>query len=117
LENFDTIISIAIKDHDIGETNLVVYAEALAAWKAFFLFNDDVTKGRDDNDHVTVEAHAHELDKLDALFTMAVYLEVAGDPRVTFDMHIMACHTGDLVREWGSLMKRCSQGAEAMHQY
>jgi hypothetical protein len=32
-------------------------------------------------------------------------------------MHIiMACHLVDLVREWGGLMKWCTQGAEAMHQ-
>jgi hypothetical protein len=47
---------------------------------------------------------------------MAAYLEVATDTHVTVYMHIMACHMGDLVSEWGGLMKWCSQGAEAMHQ-
>ena len=46
---------------------------------------------------------------------MAADLEVAADSHVTVYMHIMACHMGDLVRQWGGLMKWCSQGAEAMH--
>jgi hypothetical protein len=41
-------------------------------------------------------------------------LEVAGDTHVTVYMLIMARHMSDLVREWGGLMKWCSQGAEAM---
>jgi hypothetical protein len=111
LDNFETVMEIAIKDHGIGEINEGVYAEALAVWDAFFLFNDTVTRGCNDNDHVAVEAHAQELDNLGA-----TYLEVATDTHVTVYMHIMACHMGDLVREWDGLMKWCSQGAEAMHQ-
>jgi hypothetical protein len=65
--------------------------------------------------HVAVEAHAQELDNL-GVVSMAAYLEVATDTHVTVYMHIMACHMGDLVREWGGLMKWCSKGAEAMHQ-
>jgi succinate dehydrogenase flavin-adding protein (antitoxin of CptAB toxin-antitoxin module) len=92
-----------------------VYAEALAVWEAFFLFNDVVTRGCDDTERVAVEEHAQELDNLGAQF-MAAYLEVAADSHVTVYMHIMACHRGDLVRQWGGLMKWCSQGAEAMYQ-
>jgi hypothetical protein len=108
-------MEIAIKDHGNGEINEGVYAEALAVWEAFFLFNDVVTRGCDDNDPVPVEAHAQELDNPGALF-MAAYLEVATDTHVIVYMHIMACHMGDLVREWGGLMKWCNQGAEAMHE-
>ena len=115
LDNYDTILKIAIKDHGSGELNEDVYAEALAVWEAFFLFNDAVTRGCDDTEPVAVEAHAQELDSLGAQF-MAAYLEVAADSHVTVYMHIMACHMGDLVRQWGGLMKWCSQGAEAMHQ-
>jgi hypothetical protein len=46
---------------------------------------------------------------------MAAYLEVAADSHVTVYMHIMACHMGDLVRQWGGAIKCCSQVAEAMH--
>jgi hypothetical protein len=108
-------MEIAIKDHGNDEINEGVYEEALAVWGAFFLFNDVVTRGCDDNDPVAVEAHAQELDNLGDVF-MAAYLEVATDTHVTVYMHIMACHMGDLVREWGGLMKWCSQGADAMHQ-
>jgi hypothetical protein len=38
LDNYDTILKIAIKDHGNGELNEDVYAEALAVWEAFFLF-------------------------------------------------------------------------------
>jgi hypothetical protein len=115
LDNFETITEIAIKNHGNGEINEGVCAEALAVWEAFFLFNDAVTKGYDDNDPVAVDAHAQELDNLGVVF-MAAYLEEATDTLVTVYMHIMACHMGDLVREWGGLMKWCSQGAEGMHQ-
>jgi hypothetical protein len=108
-------MEIAIKDHGNGEINEGVYADALAVWEAFFLFNDAVTRGCDDNDPVVVEVHAQELDNLGALF-MAAYLEVATDTYANVYMHVMACHMGDLVREWGGLMKWYSQGAEAMHQ-
>jgi succinate dehydrogenase flavin-adding protein (antitoxin of CptAB toxin-antitoxin module) len=87
----------------------------LAVWDAFFLFNDVVTIGCDDNDHVAVETHVRELDNLGARF-MAANLEAAAESRVTVFMHIIECNMGDAVREWGGLMKWCSQGAEAMHQ-
>jgi hypothetical protein len=115
LDNFETIMEIAIKNHGNSAINEGVHAQALAVWEAFFLFNDAVTRGCDDNDHVAVEAHAQELDNLGVAF-MAAYLEVATDTHVTVYMHIMACHMGDLVREWGGFMKSCSKGAEAMHQ-
>jgi hypothetical protein len=109
-------MSIAIKDHDADEVNEAVYVEAMAVWESLFLFNNAVTRGCDDNDHVAVvEAHAHELDNLGAMF-LATYLAVAADSRVTVYMHTMTCHMGDLEREWGGLMKWCSQKAEAMHQ-
>jgi hypothetical protein len=108
-------MEIAIKDHGNSEINEGVYAEALEVWEAFFLFNDAVTRGYDDNDPVAVEARAQELDNLGVVF-MGAYLEVASDAHVTVYMHMMACHMGDLVREWGGLIKCCSQGAEAMHQ-
>jgi hypothetical protein len=108
-------MEIAIKGHGSGEINEGVYAEAFAFWEAFLLFNDVVTRGCDDNDHVAVEAHAPELENLGAVFLFA-YLEVATDSHVIIYMHIMACHMSDIVREWGGLMKWCSQGAEARHQ-
>jgi hypothetical protein len=115
LDNFETIVQIAIKDHCDGEINEGVYAEALAVWEAFLLFYDVVTRGCDDNDHVAVEGHAQELDNIGVVF-LAAYSEVTTDTHVNVCMHIMACHMGDLVREWGGLMKWCSQAAEAMHQ-
>jgi hypothetical protein len=84
-------------------------------WEAFFLFNDVVTRGCDDNDHVVVEAHAQELDNIGIVF-MSAYSEVVIDSHVTVYMHITVCHTDDLVRERGGLMKWYNQGAEAMHQ-
>jgi hypothetical protein len=108
-------MEMSIKEHDNGKINERVYAEALAGWEVFFLFNDVVTGGCDDNDHVAMEAHAQELDNLGDV-SMAAYLEVAIDIHMTVYMHIMACYIGDFVREWGGLMKLRSQGAEAMHQ-
>jgi hypothetical protein len=61
-----------------------------------------------------MEAQAQDLDNLGAQY-FAAYLEVAADSHVTVYLHNMACHMGDLVRQWGGLMKWCSQGAEAMH--
>jgi hypothetical protein len=52
LDNIDTILKIAIKDHGSGEMNEDVYAEALAVWEALFLFNDAVTRGCDDTEPV-----------------------------------------------------------------
>jgi hypothetical protein len=115
LDNYDTILKIAIKDRISGEMSQGVYMEALALWEAFFLFNDAVTIGCDDTEPVAVEEHAQELDNLGAQF-MAAYLEVAADSHVTVYMHITARHMGNLVRQWGGLMKWCSQGAEAMNQ-
>jgi hypothetical protein len=107
LDNFETIMEIATKDHGNGEINEGVYAEALAVWEAIFLFNDAFTRGCDDKDPVAMEEHAQELGNLGVVF-MAAYLEVATDTHVTVYMHIMACHMGDFVREWGGLMKWCS---------
>jgi hypothetical protein len=115
LDNYDTILKIAIKDHGNGEMNEDVYTEALAVWEAISLFNDDVTRGCDDIKPVAVEAHAQELDNPGA-YSMAAYLKVAADSHVTAYMHIMACHIGNLVRQWGGLMKWCGQEAEAMHK-
>jgi hypothetical protein len=115
LDNYDTILKITIKGHGNGEMNEDAYAEAQAVWEAFFLFNDVVTRGCDDTEPLGVEAHARELDNLGAHFK-AAYLEVAADFHVNVYMHIMACHMGDLGRQWGGLMKWCSQGAEAMHK-
>jgi hypothetical protein len=88
LDNFQTIIEIVIKGHGNGEINEGVYAEALAVWEAFFLFNDDVTRGCDVNDPVAVKAHAQELDNLGAVL-MAAYLEVATDTHETVYMPIL----------------------------
>lgn len=115
LDNFKNILEIAIDKHEEGEVNRDIYLDALTVWEMFFLFNDAVTRGCDDNDPASVEAHAQELERLGSEF-IAAYLEVAIDTDVTVYMHIMSCHMGDLVRKWGGLMKWCSQGAEAMHQ-
>jgi hypothetical protein len=108
-------VSIAIRDYNISVVNEAVYREALTVWEAFFIFNEAVTRGCDDNNPVAVEAHTHELDSLGAQF-MAAYVEAAADSRVTVYMLIMACHIGDLVRGWDGLMNWCSQGGEEMHQ-
>jgi hypothetical protein len=108
-------MEIAIKDHDNGKNNYGVYAQTHAVEGGGFFFKDVVTRGRDDNDPTDVEAHAQKLHNLGAVF-MAAYSEVATDTHVIVYMHIMACHIGYLVREWGGLMKWCSEGAEAMHQ-
>eukprot|EP00873_Tetraselmis_striata_P029502 jgi/Tetstr1/449766/TSEL_036831.t1 len=115
LDNYDTLLQKAIPHHKHGQKNEELYLEALAVWEAFFLFNDAVTRGCDDSDPAAIEAHAKELEQLGATF-MAAFLETATDENVTVYMHLMACHMGDLVRQWGGLMKWCSQGAEAMHQ-
>jgi hypothetical protein len=59
---------------------------------------------------VALKAHAHEIDNVGAQFMAAcLNLGVAADSRVTVYMHIMACGMGDLVSEWGGLMKWCTK--------
>jgi hypothetical protein len=97
-------LKIAIKNHGRGEMSEDVYAETLAVWEAFFLFDDVVMRGFDDTKPFAVEAHAKELDNPGAQF-MAASLEAAADSHATFYMHIKAYHMGNLMKIWGGLMK------------
>jgi hypothetical protein len=107
LHAFEEILRMEISYHGHDEMNEGVLFDAMAVWESFFVFNDVVTSGCDGEGPSRLEENSREVELKGAVL-MAPYLEVAPTDFVINYMHLVACHMGDFVRQWGGLMKGCT---------
>ena len=98
---------------DIGKEN-GLFAEEV--WDAFFLFNEEMVSGCDDNDPADIKRHSEKLRCLAEDFVNK-YKRTASTKRVPPYMHAMTCDIPRMVLRHGSLTKYSSQGVERLHQW
>ena len=104
---------ILLQAHPRTSENLQL---AKDAWDAFFLFQEELVDGCNDDDPNEVAEHSRVLKELAEDFVKK-YIRVSANKKVTPYMHIMMVDIPRMVLLHGSLVKYSSQGVERLHQY
>jgi hypothetical protein len=95
-----------------SNTNAGIYYEV---WQEFINYLFEVKYGCPIDTPEHWPRHADRL-KFKAEKFLQKFQQVAGASGFTSYMHALLSHVPEIVREFGSLPKGCSQGAEALHQ-